>query len=141
MFSFEKLHRALMLRGRLQGSKSPQVSALAGGWIPLAGIETVLSGLELPDHGVQFMQPTWWSQLPGPRQIVPPRSCFGRSGVLGAKWPPLRPPDGPLIAAPLSRLWTACPRAFHWRGALSRNRVAHGAGPLLTPCLSLAEAI
>lgn len=49
--SFEILDGALVLLGCLPRVEGAQVPALACSWVLLAGIETVLTGLELSNHG------------------------------------------------------------------------------------------
>src|SRR6185312_10548266 len=46
----EELHRPLMLFRRLAAGEGPQVAALAGPGVLLAGIKAVLAGCQLADH-------------------------------------------------------------------------------------------
>ena len=56
-FAFEELHGALMFLGRLKRTKRTEVSALTRLWIFLAGVKTILTRLQSPDHPTVTLSP------------------------------------------------------------------------------------
>jgi hypothetical protein len=47
---FEELDLTFMLPGRVPSLEGAEVTPLAGLWILLAGIETIFTGFQLPNH-------------------------------------------------------------------------------------------